>query len=59
MVSVQQRGGWPRNVWAVDANGIAYEAQLSNQDSGQYHGYPMMAAAASTQHVLSEWRRRG
>ena len=44
LFSTQQRGGWPQEVWAVDGNGNAYEAQLTNRGNGQYHGYPMQAA---------------
>ena len=41
MVSRQIRRGWPRNVWAVDEDSVVYEAQLSNVETGEYHGYPM------------------
>ena len=27
------------NVWAVDNAGIVYEAQLSNLETGEYHGF--------------------
>lgn len=57
MVSVQERGGWPQNVWAVIDN-EAYEAQLENQE-GVYHGYPMPADDDFRRLVLLEWNRRG
>src|SRR5258708_5491016 len=44
MLSVQERGGWPQNVWAVTDDGEPLEAQLEGE--GIYHGaftngYPM------------------
>jgi hypothetical protein len=35
------RNGFPQNIWAVSENGYALEAQLGNQENGEYHGYPM------------------
>ena len=57
MVSGVQRDGWPRVVWAV-ADGVAYEAILSNQGSGEYHGYPMKARSHFTRHILMQWGQR-
>ena len=34
-------------VWAVGDDGVVYEAQLSNAETGEYHGYPMTTATAS------------
>ena len=59
MVSEQQRGDWPQNVWAVDAEGIIYEAQLSNRERGEDHGYPMKHGDRFAEFVQSEWERRG
>ncbi len=39
LVSVQERDGWPQNVWAVAGQRDAVEAQ--HEGSGRYHGYPM------------------
>ena len=58
MVSVQRAAGWPRNVWAVDTNGVAYEGSLTDRGSGQYHGYPMRAGSPFTRYVLEQWRKR-
>ena len=58
MVSEQQRGDWPQNIWAVDAEGIVYEAQLSNRELGEYHGYPMKHGDRFAEFVQSEWERR-
>jgi hypothetical protein len=41
LISVQMRNGFPQNIWAVSENGYALEAQLGNQENGEYHGYPM------------------
>jgi len=58
MVSLQERGGWPQNVWGVLDN-EAYEAQLENEAQGGYHGYPMPADDDFRRLVLLEWNRRG
>lgn len=58
LISVQWRGQWPQNVWAVDANGVVYEAQLQNAEQGEYHGYPMKANDDFTEVVRTEWERR-
>jgi hypothetical protein len=36
VVSRQDRGGWPQNVWAVTEDGQPLEAQLEGE--GRYHG---------------------
>lgn len=59
MVSEQKRGGWPQNVWAVDADGIVYEAQLSNLGLGEYHGYPMTKGDGFAVFISKEWESRG
>lgn len=38
LVSVQERNGWPQNIWAVTDEGIAVEGMLENPTSGAYHG---------------------
>ena len=58
MVSQQIRRGWPRNVWAVDEDGVVYEAQLSNAETGEYHGYPMKRDDGFTAFIAAEWERR-
>lgn len=58
MVSKQKRGNWPRNVWAIDAEGYVYEAQLSNSGTGEYHGYPMKDGDRFAETVRNEWERR-
>ncbi|MBN2497984.1 MAG: hypothetical protein JXR96_25545 [Deltaproteobacteria bacterium] len=58
MVSVQERNGWPQNVWALSDEGEAFEAQLENQMTGTYHGYPMPEEDDFRSAVIEEWRRR-
>ena len=57
MVSVQERGGWPQNVWSI-LDGEAYEAQLENAEQGVYHGYPMPTDDDFRDVVLREWDGR-
>ena len=55
LISVQTRGGWPQNVWAVASNGTPLEAMLDNQDAGTYHGYPMLSDDPLRDEVLRRW----
>lgn len=55
LVSVQFRGKWPQNVWAVTAGGVPLEAQLENAEDGSYHGYPMPIEDPFREDVLSRW----
>ncbi len=58
MISMQVRQGWPQNVWAVDDGRIVYEAQLSNSELGEYHGYPMKVDDDFTRLIRKEWEER-
>ena len=58
MISDQQRGNWPQNVWAVDSENTVYEAQLSNSGLGEYHGYPLKDGDRLADHVRTEWEKR-
>jgi hypothetical protein len=53
--SVQERGGWPQNVWAVTADGEPLEAQLEGE--GVYHGYPMPQDDPFREDVLARWNQ--
>ena len=55
LVSVQERDGWPQNIWAIAANGVALEAMLENALTGQYHGYPMLQGDPLVDEVLARW----
>lgn len=59
MVSRQTRRGWPRHVWAVGDDGVVYEAQLSNEEIGEYHGYPMKKGDSFAGFIGEEWERHG
>ena len=56
LVSVQERGSWLQNVWAMAANGVAVEAMLENSLTGQYHGYPMLESDPLADEVRERWR---
>ncbi len=58
MTSERVINGWPSNVWAVDEAGHVFEAQLENQVTGSYHGYPMPADDDFRAEVVAEWRMR-
>jgi len=47
--------GVPKYVWAVDAEGEAYEAKIG---SNGYHGYRLEEADAMRKFVLKEWAKR-
>lgn len=49
-------GRFPQNVWAVNGQGIAFEAQLENPVQGTYHGYPLQEADPLRERVLDWWR---
>jgi hypothetical protein len=58
MISAERRNDWPQNVWAVSEDGEAFEAQLENQMTGTYHGYPMPDQDPLRSVILEEWRNR-
>ncbi|MBK6727906.1 MAG: hypothetical protein IPG63_11685 [Xanthomonadales bacterium] len=55
LVSVQERNGWPQNVWAMAKNGIPIEGMLENPEIGSYHGYPMLPIDPLIEVVKSRW----
>lgn len=56
LISEARHGPWPQNIWAVDSQGNALEAQLENPDCGIYHGYPMPESDPFRQNVLKRWK---
>lgn len=58
MVSDQKRGAWPQNVWGVDPAGEVYQANLTNRDTGEYHGYPLRGEDSFLEYLRSEWEAR-
>ena len=57
LISVKMRNDWPQNVWSVK-DGVAFEAQLENSDTGAYHGYPMPIDDDFCKIVLENWKIR-
>lgn len=55
LVSVQMKGEWPQNIWAVTDDGCPLEAQLENQETGTYHGYPLPESDPMRATVLARW----
>lgn len=58
MLSDLKSGEWPKNAWAVDDGGTVYEAQLTNREAGEYHGYPMRVGDRFAEHVAEQWENR-
>jgi len=58
MISINEKNGWPQNIWALDENGRPLEAQLENQETGTYHGYPLPESDPFAQKVVEEWEKR-
>lgn len=52
-------GSWPRRVQAVGEDGVVYEGRLSNEQTGEYHGYPMKRGDSFAGFIGEEWERRG
>ena len=57
LVSVQVRNGWPQNIWSVSPAGEPLEAQLENQETGSYHGYPMSEDDPFREDVIKRWKQ--
>jgi hypothetical protein len=55
--SVQQRSGWPQNIWAVTSAGEPLEAQLESETDGTWHGYPMAQDDPFRHDVFARWNR--
>jgi hypothetical protein len=56
LISVQERDGLPQNVWAVTPEGIPLEAQLENQATATYHGYPMPPGDPLGSEIVRRWK---
>jgi len=58
MVSRFDKGGTPKYVWAVDADGQVYEAKTKPPDTS-YHGYRIGEDEPEMhRYILGEWRTR-
>jgi hypothetical protein len=58
LVSIQERAGLPQNIWAVGDKGVPLEAQLDNQETATYHGYPMQRTDPLTSEIIRRWNSR-
>ncbi len=47
---------WPQNIWAVTEDGYPVEAQLENQSTGTYHGYPMPSSDPLASEIVRRWK---
>lgn len=56
LISEIERNGYPQNVWAVTEDGCPLEAQLENEATGAYHGYPMPESDPFREEVLERWK---
>lgn len=57
LISVQERGGFPQNIWSVLDEQFPLEAQLENRGVGVYHGYPMPKSDQFRRVVLQRWKQ--
>ena len=55
LISDKKRGTFPQNIWSVNSERIPFEAQLDNQETGTYHGYPMPEADPFREIILRAW----
>ncbi len=58
LISIQMRGEYPQNIWAVTRDGEVLEAQLENEKQGIYHGYPISCEDPFKKVVLRLWHER-
>ena len=51
--------GLPSTVWAVDdRTGVAYEARVTNSDTAEYHGFPVLDRDPLKGEIIKRWRER-
>ena len=55
LISVQRRNDWPQNVWALSDEEIALEAMLTNNGTGEYHGYPLQTNDPLAREIQKRW----
>ena len=58
MISQQMRRHWPQNVWGVDEKGEVYQANLTNSETGEYHGFPIRSEGSFLSEIRKEWSAR-
>ena len=57
LVSIQTRGDFPQNIWAVSDDGRPLEAQQGSPGQGIYHGYPMLPHDELWDKVIELWNK--
>jgi len=57
MIRVQERKGWPQNIWAVHGDDVPMEAVLENSETGTYHGYPLQRDDPFAGEVVARWEQ--
>ena len=55
LISARLFNGFPQNIWAVTADGVAPEAQLENRTQGTYHGYPVLESDPLQSTIVKRW----
>ena len=55
MISENEKGGFPKQIWSVTEGGVPMEAQLEDHVRGTYHGYPLLAEDPFHEVVLEKW----
>ena len=50
--------GFPKELWAVDAEGRLFEAMYGGSKVGCYHGYPIRRNDPFFDELVSEWNKR-
>ena len=51
--------GLPAPVWAVDdRTGLVYEAKVTNPDTAEYHGFPVLDRDPLRKEIIKQWRAR-
>lgn len=55
LISNRFNGQWPQNIWSVTDAGYPLEAQLENQETGTYHGYPMPKSDPLAAEIVRRW----
>jgi len=58
LISVQERNGWPQNAWAIGEKGLPLEAMLTNEQTGEYHGYPLQENDPLREDIFHRWEGR-
>lgn len=59
MFPPNSEAGLPSPVWAIDDNtGVAYEARITNVETAEYHGYPVLDTDPLKSEISRKWQER-